>query len=61
MTRVISVPGPPSTTAVMQKGMETAAVNMGSRALAPTGPIRRAWITVDMPTTTREANTIQIR
>ena len=39
ITRLTKVPGPPSTTAVMQKGMETAAVNMGRRAPAPTGPM----------------------
>ena len=40
-TRVVSVAGPPSITAVMQKGMETAAVNMGRTAPAPTDPKRR--------------------
>ena len=61
ITRLTSVPGPPSTTAVMQNGMDTAAVNIGSRAPAPTGPMRRACIRVEIPTTIREANTIQSR
>ena len=61
ITRLTRVPGPPSTTAVMQKGMETAAVNMGRRAPAPTGPRPRACTSVEIPTTTREANTIQSR
>ena len=60
-TRVSSVPGPPSTTAVMQKGMETAAVNIGSSAPAPTGPTRRTWTKVDNPTTIREAKTTHSR
>ena len=62
-TRVVSVAGPPSTTAVMQKGMETAAVNMGSIAPAPNGPMRRTCSRVESPTTTSEAKThpIQVR
>ena len=60
-TRVINVPGPPSATAVMQKGMAKAAVYIGSSAPDPTGPIRFTWIKVETPTTTSEANTIQVR
>ena len=60
ITRVISVAGPPSTTAVMQNGMAKAAVNIGRTAPAPTGPILRTCISVDKPTTTREAKTIQV-
>ena len=37
----VSVAGPPSFSAVMQKGIENAAVNSGSEAPAPTDPIRR--------------------
>ena len=58
-TRVVSVAGPPSTTAVMQKGMEKAAVNMGRTAPPPTGPSRRTCNRVETPTTNKEANTIQ--
>ena len=58
MTRVVRVAGPPSTTAVMQKGMANAAVNMGRTAPAPAGPSRRTCNRVDRPTTTREATTI---
>ena len=61
MTRVVSVAGPPSTTAEMQKGIEKAAVNMGSTAPAPTGPTRRTCTSVDTPATRREAKTIQTR
>ena len=60
ITSVIRVLGPPSTTAVMQKGMAKAAVNMGRTAPAPTGPSRRTWISVDKPTTRREAKTIHV-
>ena len=60
-TRVLKVAGPPSTAAVMQKGMETAAVNIGSMAPAPNGPMRRTCSRVDRPTTTSEAKTIQSR
>ena len=61
MTKVVNVASPPSTTAGMQKGIEKAAVNMGSTALAPTGPIRRTCTSVDTPATSREAKTIQTR
>ena len=60
-TRVVSVAGPPSTTALMQNGMEKAAVNMGRTAPAPTGPNRRVCNSVDAPQTTREAKTIHDR
>ena len=60
-TRVVSVVGPPSTTAVMQNGMEKAAVNMGRTALPPMGPIRRTCNSVETPTTIREAKTIHTR
>ena len=60
-TSVVSVAGPPSVTAVMQKGMETAAVNMGRTAPAPMGPIPRTWTSVETPTTTSEAKTIHTR
>ena len=40
-TSIARVAGPPSTTAVIQKGIEKAAVNMGSTACPPTGPMRR--------------------
>ena len=53
--------GPPSATAEMQKGMEKAAVNIGSTAPAPAGPMRRTWSSVATPQTTSEANTIQDR
>ena len=58
MTSVARVAGPPSVTAVMQNGIENAAVNMGSTAPARTPPRRRTWIKVDRPTTIREAKTI---
>ena len=45
----------------MQKGMATAAVNMGRTDPAPTGPIRLTCTSVERPTTTSEAKTIQIR
>ena len=61
MTRAVSVAGPPSTTAPMQKGMEKAAVNMGSTAPAPTGPTRRTCNSVDTPATSRDAKTIQTK
>ena len=61
MISVASVAGPPSTTAVMQKGMAKAAVNMGRTALPPTGPAVFTWISVDSPTTSSDANTIQMR
>ena len=60
-TRAVSVAGPPSATAVMQKGMAKAAVNMGNTAPAPTGPRRRTWRMVDRPQTRSEAKTIQMR
>ena len=60
-TRVVRVAGPPSATAEMQKGMEKAAVNMGSTARDPMGPIPRTCTRVDRPTTTREAKTIHDR
>ena len=60
-TSVVRVAGPPSTTAVMQNGMENAAVNIGAIEPAPTGPRRRTCSKVDNPTTRREAKTIQIR
>ena len=60
-TSVVSVAGPPSTTAVIQKGMEKAAVNMGSTAPEPTVPSRRTWSNVDTPTTSNEAKTIHTR
>ena len=60
-TSAASVPGPPSATAAMQNGIENAAVNIGSTAPPPIGPNRRTWISVDTPTTTSDANTIQIR
>ena len=59
-TSVVSVAGPPSTTAVMQKGMEKAAVKNGSTAPAPTGPRRRTCTSVEMPTTSSDANTIHV-
>ena len=61
MISVASVAGPPSTTAVMQKGIANAAVNIGSTAPPPTGPSLLTWISVDTPTTRSDANTIQIR
>ena len=60
-TRVVRVAGPPSTTAVMQKGMEKAAVNMGRAAPPPTDPSLRACSNVDTPTTSSEAKTIHTR
>ena len=60
-SKVVSVAGPPSTRAVMQNGMEKAAVNMGRVAPAPMGPTRRTCSSVDSPTTTREAKTIHTR
>ena len=60
-TRVVSVAGPPSATAVMQNGMEKAAVNIGRTAPPPIGPTRRTCSSVDTPTTTREAKTIHTR
>ena len=61
MTSVVSVAGPPSTTAVMQNGMAKAAVNIGSTAPAPTGPSRRTCRIVDRPQTRSEAKTIHTR
>ena len=58
---VVRVAGPPSTSAVMQNGMEKAAVNSGSTAPAPTGPSRRTCSNVATPTTTSVAKTIQPR
>ena len=60
-TSAARVPGPPSATAAMQKGIENAAVNIGSTAPPPIGPIRRTCISVDTPTTTSYANTIHVR
>ena len=60
-TSIARVAGPPSTTAVIQKGIEKAAVNMGSTACPPIGPMRRTCRSVVMPTTIREAKTIQRR
>ena len=60
-TSVVSVAGPPSTTAVMQKGMAKAAVNMGRTVPAPTGPRRRTCSRVARPHTNREAKTIHVR
>ena len=61
MTSVVSVAGPPSTTAEMQNGMENAAVNMGKTAPAPIGPMRRTCMKVDRPQTTKEAKTIHTK
>ena len=61
MTRAASVAGPPSETASMQKGMEKAAVNMGSIAPAPTTPTRRTCIIVVRPATSRDAKTTHTR
>ena len=58
---VVNVAGPPSTSAVMQNGMEKAAVNIGRTAPAPTGPTRRTCSSVDTPTTSSEAKTIHTR
>ena len=60
-TRVIRVAGPPSTTAVMQNGIEKAAVNIGRTAPAPTGPTRFTCSSVESPTTISEAKTIHAR
>lgn len=60
-TSVASVAGPPSATAAMQNGIENAAVNIGSTAPPPTGPIRRTCTSVDTPTTSSDANTIHVR
>ena len=57
----ISVAGPPSTSAVIQNGIEKAAVNSGSTAPAPTGPSRRTCSNVATPTTTSVAKTIHPR
>ena len=59
--RVAGPPSPPTATAEMQKGMEKAAVNIGSTAPAPTGPMRRTCSRVAAPQTSSEANTIQVR
>ena len=59
--RVVRVAGPPSTTAVMQNGMEKAAVNIGRTAPDPTGPIRRTCTNVERPTAISEAKTIQVK
>jgi hypothetical protein len=61
ITRVVSVAGPPSITAVMQNGIEKAAVNIGATAPAPTGPNLRTCTSVPTPTTTSEAKTIHTR
>ena len=60
-TSVVSVAGPPSTTAVMQKGIAKAAVNMGRTVPAPAGPNRRTCNRVARPHTSREAKTIHVR
>ena len=60
ITSVVNVAGPPSTTAVMQKGIANAAVNIGRTTPPPNGPTRRAWIKVEIPTTTKDAKTIQL-
>lgn len=57
-TRVVSVAGPPSATAEMQKRIENAAMNMGATTPAQTGPTRRTHISVDTPTTSSDAKTI---
>ena len=58
---VVSVAGPPSTRALMQKGMAKGAVVIGSTAPAPTNPSRRTWMNVASPTTSNEAKTIHAR
>ena len=60
-TRVVRVAGPPSTTAVIQNGMEKAAVNMGRTAPAPTGPRRRTCTRVERPTAINDAKTIHVK
>ena len=60
-TNIPRVAGPPSTTAVMQNGIENAAVNIGSTARPPIGPMRRTCSSVVMPTTISDAKTIQRR
>ena len=60
ITSVVNVAGPPSTTAVIQNGIANAAVNIGRTTPPPRGPMRRAWIRVEIPTTTNDANTIQL-
>ena len=59
-TSEVNVAGPPSTTAEMQNGIANAAVNIGNTMPAPTGPTRRVWIRVEIPTTMSDANTIQM-
>ena len=59
--RAVRVAGPPSATAVMQKGMVKAAVNIGMAAPAPAGPSRRTCRMVARPTDSSEAKTIQMR
>ena len=61
MTRAARVAGPPPETASMQKGMEKAAVNMGSIAPAPITPTRRTCIIVVRPATSRDAKTTHTR
>ena len=61
MTRAASVSGPPSETAVMQKGMAKAAVNIGSIEPAPTSPTRRTCNSVHSPAISSDANTIHTR
>ena len=61
MMRAVRVAGPPSTTAVMQNGMEKAAVNRGSTVPDPTGPSRRTCSRVARPTTSSEAKTTHVR
>ena len=60
ITSVVNVAGPPSTTAVIQNGIANAAVNIGRTTPPPIGPTRRAWIRVEIPTTTNDAKTIQL-
>ena len=59
-TNVVSVAGPPSTTAVMQNGMAKAAVKNGITAPAPNGPRRRTCTSVERPTASSEAKTIHV-
>ena len=58
---VVNVAGPPSTSAVMQNGMENAAVKNGRTVAAPIGPSRRTCTKVAAPTTSSEAKTIHTR
>ena len=61
MTSAASVPGPPSDTALMQNGMENAAVNMGNMDPVPTRPTLRTCTSVDTPATSRDAKTTHTR